>query len=101
MFYRQVKAQSSAPPNQLYKKCLSEFSKWKRKLYNKNYESYQRKNILSKGKYTLKILHAKSFQLCPILCNTMHCGPPGSSVPGILQAKILEWVVMPTSRGFS
>ena len=31
-------------------------------------------------------------QLCPTLCDPMDCGPPGSSVHGILQARILEWV---------
>ena len=33
------------------------------------------------------------------LCNLMDCNLPGSSVPGILQAIILEWVAMPSSRG--
>ena len=33
------------------------------------------------------------------LCNPMGCSPPGSSVNGILQARILEWVAMPSSRG--
>ena len=32
------------------------------------------------------------------LCNPMDCGPPGSSVCGILQARILEWVAIPFSR---
>ena len=41
---------------------------------------------------------AKSLQLCPTLCDHMNCTPPGSSVPGILQARILEWVAMPYSR---
>ena len=40
----------------------------------------------------------KSLQLCPTLCNPMNCSPPGSSVHGILQAKILEWVAMPFSK---
>ena len=40
-------------------------------------------------------------QLCPALCNNMDCSPPGSSVLGILQARILEWVAMPSSRGSS
>ena len=40
-------------------------------------------------------------QLCPALCNPMDCSLPGSSVHGILQAGILEWVVMPSSRGSS
>ena len=34
-----------------------------------------------------------------ILCDTMDCSLPGSSVHGILQARILEWVVIPFSRG--
>ena len=37
-------------------------------------------------------------QLCPTLCNPMDCSPPGSSVHGILQARILGWVAMPSSR---
>ena len=36
-------------------------------------------------------------QLCLTLCNSMDCSPPGSSVWGILQARILEWVVIPFS----
>ena len=35
------------------------------------------------------------------LCDPMDCSPPGSSVHGILQARILEWVSMPSSRGSS
>ena len=42
--------------------------------------------------------HAKSFQLCWIPCDLMDCSPPGSSVHGISQARILEWVAMPSSR---
>ena len=37
-------------------------------------------------------------QLYPTLCDPMDCGPPGSSVHGILQARILEWVAIPFSR---
>ena len=44
---------------------------------------------------------AKSLQLCPTLCNPMDCSSPGSSVHGILQARVLEWVAMPSSRGYS
>ena len=40
-------------------------------------------------------------QLCPTLCDAMNCSPPGSSVHGILQARILELVVIPFSRGSS
>ena len=37
---------------------------------------------------------AKSIQSCPTLCNPMDCSLPGSSVHGILQARILEWVAI-------
>ena len=37
-------------------------------------------------------------QLCPTLCDPMDCNPPGSSIHGILQARILEWVAIPFSR---
>jgi len=37
-------------------------------------------------------------QSCPTLCDPMDCSPPGSSVYGIIQARILEWVAMPSSR---
>ena len=40
-------------------------------------------------------------QLCPTLCSPMDCSLPGSSVLGILQARILEWVAIPFSRGSS
>ena len=40
-------------------------------------------------------------QLCPTLCDPMDCSPPGSSVHGILQARILEWIFVPFSRGSS
>ena len=42
-----------------------------------------------------------SLQSCPTLCYPMDCSLPGSSVHGILQARILEGVAMPSSRGFS
>ena len=37
---------------------------------------------------------AKSLQLCLTLCNSIDGSPPGSSIPGILQARILEWVAI-------
>ena len=38
-------------------------------------------------------------QSCPTLCDLMVCSPPGFSVCGILQARLLEWVGIPFSRG--
>ena len=40
-------------------------------------------------------------QLCPTLCDPIGCSLPGSSVHGIFQAKILEWLAIPFSRGSS
>ena len=44
---------------------------------------------------------AKSLQSCLTLCDPMDCSPPGSSVHGILQARILDLVAMPFSTGSS
>ena len=55
--------------------------------------------------HSLRILvphaHARSFQSCPALCDPMEYRLPGSSVQGILQARILEWVARPSFRGSS
>ena len=45
-------------------------------------------------KVKVKVAHS-----CPTLCDPMNCGVPGSSVHGILQARVLEWVAVPFSRG--
>ena len=37
-------------------------------------------------------------QSCPTFCNPMDCSPPSSSVLGILQARVLEWVAIPFSK---
>ena len=46
-------------------------------------------------------IRARSLQLCLSLCKPIGCIPPGSSVHGILQVRILEWVAVPSSRGSS
>ena len=51
-----------------------------------------------KKKKKMDVLVAQS---CPTLCNPMNCSPRGSSVYGILQARILEWVAISFSRGSS
>ena len=40
-------------------------------------------------------------QSCPTLCNPMDCSPPGSSVHGILQERLVQWVAIPFSKGSS
>ena len=44
---------------------------------------------------------AQLLHSCPTLCDAMDCGPPGSSVHGILQARILKRTAMPSSKGSS
>ena len=43
---------------------------------------------------------AKSLQLCPTLCDPIDGSPPGSAVPGILQARALEWVAISFSNAW-
>ena len=40
-------------------------------------------------------------QLCPTLCDPMDCSLPDSSVHGIFQARVLEWIAISSSRGSS
>ena len=67
-------------------------------LWNRPVVSLKLFHIMKKKKKTVKLLVS---QLCPNLYDSMDCSPPGSSVHGILQARILEWVAMPSSRGSS
>ena len=53
------------------------------------------KYLLQSG---MKDASAKSLQSCLTLCSPADCSPPGSSVHGILQARILEWVTCPPPR---
>ena len=48
--------------------------------------------------YAAAAAAAKSFQSCPTLCDPIDSSPLGSSVPGILQARILEWVAISFSN---
>ena len=50
---------------------------------------------------SLKSIRAKSLQSCPTLCDPVDCSPPVSSVHGILQARTLQWVAVPSSGGAS
>ena len=50
------------------------------------------------GKRAFGLVRAKLFQSCPTLCNPMDCSPPGFSVHGTLQARMLEWAAISYSR---
>ena len=53
------------------------------------------------GHITLMCVCLLASQTCPTLCDLMDCSPPGLSVHGILQTRILEWVDIPYSKGSS
>ena len=53
------------------------------------YKSNTQKSIVFL--YTAAAAAAKSLQLCPTLCDPIDGSPPGSSVHGIFQARVLEW----------
>ena len=48
--------------------------------------------------YIYIIYAAKLLQSCPILCYPIDSSPPGSAIPGILQARTLEWVAISFSN---
>ena len=70
--------------------------------FNKLYQSkalcIPLQSFLFSNQCIKRCMCVKSLQPCLTLCNPMDCSPPGSSVHGILQARILEWVAMPSSR---
>ena len=49
---------------------------------------------------TFAVAIAKLLQSCPTLCDPIDCSPPGSPVPGILQARTLEWVAIAFSNAW-
>ena len=55
------------------------------------------------GKHSLSMVcfneHCEVAQLCPTLCDPVDCSLPGSSIHGIFQARVLEWVAISFSRG--
>ena len=48
----------------------------------------------------IMLCYAKSFQSCPTLCDPIDGSPPGSLIPGILQARTLEWVAISFSNAW-
>ena len=74
--------------NILYKKCLFTI------LYEVSDSELADQNSL-KPLFSVRVAAAaKSLQSCPTLCDPIDGSPPGSSVPGILQARTLEWVAI-------
>ena len=76
-------------------------------LFNFSAVTFKRKYTLLKHKFDILSLYveytaaaAKSLQSCPTLCNPIDGSPPGSPVPGILQARTLEWVAISISNAW-
>ena len=63
----------------------------------------KKENICPTSQFNIADLwvHAKSLQSCPTFCNHIDCSLPGFSAHGILQARILEWVVSLSFKGSS
>ena len=58
----------------------------------------KRRLLLERKVMTNLVSNSEVSQLCPTLCDPMDCSLPGSSVHGIFQARVLEWVVISFSR---
>ena len=58
------------------------------------------KRHMKKCSTSLTVAAAKSRQSCPTLCDTIDGSPPGSPIPGILQARTLEWVAISFSNAW-
>ena len=79
----------------VYIQCIEEF--WTRHLKYGFYEWwYYRQAVL----YSF-LIESEVAQLCPTLCDPMDCSLSGSSVHGIFQARVLEWIAISFSRGSS
>ena len=59
---------------------------------------YSTGNLIQYSLMTYAAAAAKSLQLCPTLCDPIDGSPPGSPIPGILQARTLEWVAISFSN---
>ena len=72
-------------------------------LLNTNKQTFYFSNVLIQWNLSLffNIHYVLVAQMCPTLCDPMDCSPPGSSVHGIFQARIMEWVSISSPRGSS
>ena len=64
------------------------------------YIEWSKPEIKTPIQYAAAAAAAKSLQSCPTLCNPIDGSPPGSPVPGILQARTLEWVAISFSNAW-
>ena len=67
---------------------------------NPNWSNHCLLIMMERNIYLSICAAAKSLQLCPTLCDPKDSSPPGSAVPGILQARTLEWVAISFSNAW-
>ena len=89
-----------APWKKSYNKSRQHIIKWKHYFANKS-PSSQGYGFSSSHVWMWEVKWSEVTQSCPTLCDPVDCSLPSSSVHGILQAKILEWVAISFSRGSS
>ena len=65
-----------------------------------SHKYYKILTIMLQATSCIHVYDAKSLQSCPTLCDPRDGSPPGSPVPGILQARTLEWVVISFSSAW-
>ena len=100
-----LKRLSSSSSNHNVMKCTklrllipSSYFRVKHALDKRAYYTFQSNGNKSKNKQMGLAAATKSLQSCPTLCNPIDGSPPGSSIPGIFQARILEWVAISFSN---
>ena len=78
---------------------VSDFVFWGSKITADGDCSHEIKRCLLLGRKAMtNLVAAKSLQSCLTLCDPIDCSPPGFPIPGILQARILEWVAISFSN---
>ena len=68
------------------------------RLFQNNFTKNAKYKLMKSVKSIAAAAAAASLQLCPTLCDPRDDSPPGSPVPGILQARTLEWVAISLSN---
>ena len=64
-------------------------------------ELYHRRWKIPKLLVSVSYADAKSLQLCPTVCDSINSNPPGYPVPGVLQARTLEWIDISSVTSFA
>ena len=96
-------SQSRGAKRPARKDCKQEDNDCERWMHKVSWEDSKTKRIISswdnqEASTCISAAAAKSLQSCPTLCDPIDGSPPGSPVPGILQARILEWVAISSSN---